>query len=78
LGQIIVVMRTSANRPAVLVSAYAPRELVDDFKARAEAEDRSLSATVRRAMRQYLTNETPAEQDEGLEKPAGQGRYAAA
>lgn len=61
-----------------ILSAYVPADLAAEFKARAEAEDRSLSATVRRAMRAYLYHdEAPAEQGEGLEKPAGQGRHVA-
>ena len=61
-----------------IVSTWLPAHEAAIVRERAAAGDRSIAAELRRALRPYLTNETPAGQDEGLEKPAGQGRYAAA
>lgn len=37
-----------------LIQAVVPRELADELRARAEAADRSVSAEVRRILRQSL------------------------
>jgi len=64
--------------PSVLISAYAPYDLVTEFRQRAARAERSLSAELRLAMRAHLANDdAPAGQDEGAENTAGRGRDVA-
>jgi len=43
------------------VSLRMPEDLLEDARLRAEAEDRSLSAVVRLAVRQYIADSRPKE-----------------
>ena len=45
------------DETSVVISAYVPRDLEREFRERAERDDRSLSAQIRRAMRLYLDTE---------------------
>jgi metal-responsive CopG/Arc/MetJ family transcriptional regulator len=47
------------------VSLRMPEDLLEDARLRAEAEDRSLSAVVRQAVRQYVAGDQDREQADG-------------
>lgn len=47
-------MRHSSQKADVLVNAMVPREMAEELKKRAAAEDRSVSAVLRRLIADYL------------------------
>lgn len=49
---------TQLRQPMRQVCLRLPSELVEEFSQTAKAEDRTLSAEVRRAMRSYLKKES--------------------
>src|SRR3954467_65496 len=55
-----VAARGGAGGEVVQLLVRVPPELADELKATAAAEDRSVAATVRQALREYLADRQPA------------------
>jgi predicted transcriptional regulator len=53
-------MRRSSQKPDVLVNAMVPREMAEALKKIAAAEDRSVSAILRRLISEFLQNHKAA------------------
>jgi hypothetical protein len=54
----------SGGGDVVQLLVRVPPELADELKATAAAEDRSVAATVRQALREYLADRQPAEPEQ--------------
>jgi hypothetical protein len=64
-------------RDVVHVAAKVPPDLADDFRAKAKAEDRTVSSLLRVAMRRCLNERGPDCEEPRPRSTAGQSRNSA-